>query len=119
MANPVIGYVDCAHCGELLTVHREARGMRVMYYRCYGPDGMSMRCGTVQIRGPSGQVWIEENMRSGPDVGRVDREAANDEQWERRRSGLTRAASDGGMEKVKEKRRRGLLDLVPGGWNDD
>ena len=99
MANPVVGYVDCPHCGDTATVHREARGIRAMYYRCYDADGMSMRCGTVQIRGPAGQVWIEENMRSVPGPGSSPAAAASVE--------------------APVRRRRGLWDLVAEGADDD
>lgn len=61
MANPAIAYVYCAHCRRPATVHREARGQKALYYRCYEADGMSARCGTAQIRGPSGQQWIKDN----------------------------------------------------------
>lgn len=111
MANPVIGHVECPHCGDAATVHREARGLRAMYYRCYGDDGMSMRCGTVQIRGPSGQAWIAENMASAP-AGKSSQETlvSPDLPVET----IKRAVSE-----VTQRRRRGLWDLVSTGADDE
>lgn len=120
MANPVVGYVPCPHCGGQASVHREARGLRAMYYRCYEQDGMSMRCGTVQIRGPSGQVWIEKHMSSEAGGGGAP---GNDEKWERRkelrREDLSEEVVSAAVSAVVTKRRRGLLDLIPSGGSDE
>lgn len=64
MAAEILGTVTCPHCGNReATVHREAKGKRALYYRCYeSPGSVAMRCGTVQIRGPHGQRWIEAHM---------------------------------------------------------
>jgi hypothetical protein len=64
MAAEILGHVTCPHCGnDQATVHREAKGKRALYYRCYSaPGSIAMRCGTVQIRGPQGQVWINANI---------------------------------------------------------
>ena len=62
MTNPIVGHVTCPHCGnKAATVHRESRGKKSLYYRCY--DGPSGECGTVQIRGPGGQKFLIENYR--------------------------------------------------------
>lgn len=57
-----IGTVDCPHCRDLgkttvADVCQESRGRaKALYYRCG-------ECGTVQIRLPGGQAWINKNMR--------------------------------------------------------
>lgn len=64
MANEILGHVTCPFCGNAAaTVHREARGLRSLYYRCYSDD-VAKSCGTVQIRYESGQTWIKANMRA-------------------------------------------------------
>lgn len=62
MANPSLGHITCPHCGnDQATVHRESRGRRPLYYRCYGgPHG---DCGTIQARYEGGQKWIKDNAR--------------------------------------------------------
>lgn len=72
MARDIIGTLTCPHCGNPeATVHRQAKGKRSLYYRCYASrGGVEMRCGTVQIHGPAGQAWIEANMR--PEGGQDD-----------------------------------------------
>lgn len=72
--NPSVGNVSCPHCSNPdATVHREKIGQRRLYYRCYGgPNG---DCGTIQIRGPGGQLWIEKHLIPlGPIA--VEKEAA-------------------------------------------
>lgn len=62
MASEILGRVTCPHCGNpAATVHREARGKKALYYRCYG--GEHGDCGTVQIRGAAGQKWLEKNIQ--------------------------------------------------------
>lgn len=62
MTKEVLGHVTCPHCGNTqATVHRQAKGSRALYYRCYG--GASGDCGTVQIILAGGQGWIKANMR--------------------------------------------------------
>lgn len=52
--NPVLGHCTCPHCNDQATVHQEKTGRKkAKYYRC--------QCGTVQIRGETGQRWIEKN----------------------------------------------------------
>lgn len=74
MAAEIVGTITCPHCGnDQATVHKQARGKRSLYYRCYTErGGVQMRCGTVQIHGPKGQAWIEANMH------REQPEPAND-----------------------------------------
>lgn len=74
MTREIIGTVTCPHCGsDQATVHRQAKGKRSYYYRCYtARGGAEMRCGTVQIHGPAGQAWIERNLH------REQPEPAND-----------------------------------------
>lgn len=61
--NPALGWLTCPHCEAKATVHQEQRGVRrALYYRCGDPVS-GEGCGTVQIRGASGQVWIREHMR--------------------------------------------------------
>lgn len=63
MANEVLALVTCPFCGnEQATVHREAKGLRALYFRCYSAN-VAQSCGTVQIRYESGQTWIKEHMR--------------------------------------------------------
>lgn len=63
MGNPVIGHIECPLCNnDKATVHREGRGKKAMYYRCY--DGPNGTCGTIQCRGPGGQDWITRNIRA-------------------------------------------------------
>ena len=58
-ANPAISLLTCPHCGnEEATVHRQKKG-GTLYYRCQSVG----YCGTVQIRGPGGQRFIEQNRR--------------------------------------------------------
>ncbi len=70
----IVGTITCPHCGNReATVHQQASGKGRFYYRCYETQGgMAMRCGTVQIHGPTGQAWIEANIH------RARPEAAND-----------------------------------------
>lgn len=63
MTNPAIGRVTCPHCGAPATVHQEKRGIKkALYYRCGDPVS-GTGCGTVQIRGATGQIWLREHMR--------------------------------------------------------
>ncbi|HET8701030.1 MAG TPA: hypothetical protein VFL97_05125 [Nitrococcus sp.] len=89
-----------------------------MYYRCYDPDGMSMRCGTVQIRGPSGQIWIEENMREKTQIGGMEHAARRVVQ-DPPREDIPTEDIRREVESVKAKRRRSLLDLLPMGAGDE
>jgi len=62
--NPTLGYLRCPQCEKrgldtIATIHREKRGRRAYYYRCYEDDGMTEICGTVQPRGPGGQLFIK------------------------------------------------------------
>lgn len=62
MANEVLGFITCPHCGnKKATVHKQAKGSRALYYRCYPEDADP--CGTVQIILKGGQKFIKENMR--------------------------------------------------------
>lgn len=62
MAKEILGHITCPHCGnDKATVHRQAKGSRALYYRCY-PEN-SDPCGTVQIILKGGQKFINENMR--------------------------------------------------------
>lgn len=68
MANSeYIGLITCPHCGnDQATVHQQRTGSKKgrRYYRCYSEvNGYAMRCGTVQILGPTGQDFINANMR--------------------------------------------------------
>jgi len=64
MARDVLGEIDCPHCGQVATVHQNARGAALRYYRCGEVlVGASSGCGTVQIYGRSGQAWIERHLR--------------------------------------------------------
>lgn len=59
-----IGRVNCAHCGDVASVHESNIGRggkaKSLYYRC-GTDRTG--CGCIQPRGPKGQAWIKANMR--------------------------------------------------------
>lgn len=74
MTREIEGTITCPHCGNPeATVHRQAKGKRSLYYRCYtAQGGAEMRCGTVQIHGPAGQAFIERNRH------RPQAEPAND-----------------------------------------
>jgi hypothetical protein len=68
MANAkYIGLVKCGLCGnENATVHEQQTGTKKgrKYYRCYSEiNGSQMLCGTIQSIGPSGQDYINANMR--------------------------------------------------------
>ena len=68
MANSsYVGLVTCPHCGnENATVHQQQTGTKKgrFYYRCYSEiNGNTMRCGTIQSIGQTGQDWINSNMR--------------------------------------------------------
>jgi hypothetical protein len=61
MSNEVLGHVTCPHCkNPHATVHRQAKGKKSLYYRCYGGDLGD--CGTVQIVLSGGQAWIRNNI---------------------------------------------------------
>jgi hypothetical protein len=69
MAAEILGSITCPMCGnEAATVHQQARGKKgARYIRCYdGRGGASMRCGTLQCIGPTGQRYIDANMRAEP-----------------------------------------------------
>lgn len=105
MANPVIAHIRCPCCGaEDATVHREARGRRAYYIRCY--DNGTERCGTLQCRGPSGQKYVHANAKwldiEGQDKAvaeHVETEAENaaDEIRTERRRGRSFAEALGGL----------------------
>jgi hypothetical protein len=60
--NPVIALITCPHCGnESATVHAQKNRGNKYYYRCY--DGKNGDCGTIQITGISGQLFINKHMR--------------------------------------------------------
>jgi hypothetical protein len=62
MSHEILGNITCPHCGnENATVHKQARGKKRLYYRCY--DGQIGDCGTVQIVLEGGQKWINKNIR--------------------------------------------------------
>lgn len=68
MANAkYIGLITCPLCGnENATVHEQQTGTKKgrKYYRCYSEiNGSQMLCGTIQSIGPSGQDYINSNMR--------------------------------------------------------
>lgn len=68
MANAsYIGLVTCRLCGnENATVHKQESGTKKgrLYYRCYeSVNGSDMLCGTIQCIGPTGQIFINANMR--------------------------------------------------------
>jgi hypothetical protein len=64
MAREIVGEITCPHCGQAATVHQNARGAKLMYYRCgVVVRGFSTGCGTAQIYGRSGQQWIAANLR--------------------------------------------------------
>lgn len=110
MTNPAIGRVSCAHCGALATVHQEKRGIKkALYYRCGDPvsgDG----CGTVQIRGATGQLWLRQHMQpldvAGRDAVRVD---AGDEAAEEARAVAVKIAAN-------ERKKSGFLESVADFW---
>lgn len=57
MSNPVLGHLNCPHCGEEATIHQEKKGQtKALYYRC-------INCGTIQCRYGGGQKFIKENAR--------------------------------------------------------
>jgi len=63
MSKEIVGHVTCPHCGNSkATVHRQAKGSKALYYRCYPEEREP--CGTVQIILAGGQKWINKNMRS-------------------------------------------------------
>ena len=62
MSREILGHVTCPHCGNSkATVHRQAKGSKALYYRCYESEHGD--CGTVQIILAGGQKWIKNNMR--------------------------------------------------------
>jgi len=101
MTAAIVGHVTCPFCGnDKATVHREARGKRALYFRCY--DGPRGRCGTVQIRYEGGQAWILENMRPLDEQGRERQEVeaagaarAEAREVERQAEQVQKAASEG------------------------
>lgn len=64
MTREIEGTITCPLCGnDQATVHRQARGKRALYMRCYeSRGGAVMRCGTLQCIGPAGQAFIERHM---------------------------------------------------------
>lgn len=105
--NPCIGYITCPHCGnESATVHREKKGKQALYYRCY--DGPHGTCGTVQIRNPGGQKFINENMRP-LDSEKIEEEATA-------AAGEVKAAARD-VERVKQ-RKNDVSHVRPGGEGD-
>jgi len=105
--NPCIGNITCPHCGnESATVHREAKGKKALYYRCYnGPAG---DCGTAQVRGPGGQLFIEKNMRPlGPE--KIEQEASA-------AAGEVKAAARD-VERIKQRGDK-MSQVRPGGTSD-
>lgn len=62
-----IGLITCPHCGnESATVHEQQTGTKKgrRYYRCYETvNGNVQLCGTIQCIGPTGQAFINANMR--------------------------------------------------------
>jgi len=98
MANPRIADIECPFCGEVASVHREAKGRRRLYIRCYDADG-AQRCGTLQCRGPKGQEYIEQHARwldlDGQDEAAAETAAETVEQVRaerRKRSRISRIA---------------------------
>lgn len=107
MANPVLGWVTCPHCGEDATVHREAKGKRALYYRCY--EGANGGCGTIQCRGPAGQAWVERTARwvePGPQQDEAVQEAVEEARDE--------AAQQVRRERREAKKRGGLAGFARG-----
>ena len=64
MASEILGTLTCPHCGNTdATIHRQGGKHSRLYYRCYVSQGSNdMRCGTVQILGPTGQKFIEKHL---------------------------------------------------------
>jgi len=63
VSKEILGHITCPHCqNPHATVHRQAAGKKVLYYRCY--EGENGDCGTVQIILAGGQKWINSHMRS-------------------------------------------------------
>ncbi|WP_299592719.1 hypothetical protein [uncultured Microbulbifer sp.] len=62
-----IGMITCPLCGsDQATVHQQRSGSKkgALYYRCYSEiGGLSMRCGTIQCLGPTGQEFVKASMR--------------------------------------------------------
>lgn len=62
-----LGLITCPICGnENATVHKQETGTKKgrLYYRCYETiNGSAMRCGTIQCIGPTGQTFINSNLR--------------------------------------------------------
>lgn len=62
-----IGLIKCPICGnENATVHKQETGTKKgrLYFRCYETvNGSAMSCGTIQCIGPSGQTFINSNLR--------------------------------------------------------
>lgn len=112
--NPALGNIRCPFCGnESATVHREARGRRALYLRCY--DGPRGECGTAQMRGPGGQAYIEEHARwfepveqdaaateAATEAAEQTREAVRSERRRARRSSPLARALAGFMEREQE-----------------
>ena len=115
MANAIEGTITCPHCGNRdATVHREARGKRALYYRCYESAGsVAMRCGTVQIRGPKGQEWIAANMH------REQPEAANDPIAPLAPVAPTREPANDPIADEKPARRSGVVGRFLASFNDE
>jgi len=69
VASEILGVLRCPHCGsDDATIHRHAKNTR-LYYRCYQEKGSNiMRCGTVQIIGPSGQQYLQRILDNGPAI---------------------------------------------------
>jgi hypothetical protein len=95
MAREIIGHIDCPHCGAVATVHQNARGSALRYYRCGEVvGGFSTGCGTVQIYGRSGQAWIAANMRP------IDPKASAPVPAEQPQPGFQRPRADDGDPKA-------------------
>jgi hypothetical protein len=62
-----IGLITCPICGnENATVHKQESGTKKgrLYYRCYESiNGSTMRCGTIQCIGSTGQTFINSKLR--------------------------------------------------------
>ncbi len=62
-----LGLITCPMCGnENATVHKQETGTKKgrLYFRCYETiNGSAMRCGTIQCIGPTGQTFINSNLR--------------------------------------------------------
>jgi uncharacterized Zn finger protein (UPF0148 family) len=107
MAKEILGHITCPHCGnDKATVHKQAKGSRALYYRCYPED--SDPCGTVQIILKGGQKFINENMRP---LNKVEQKIAADDMAENAKVEQKKAAEKVANKVTDTKKKSGVFNM--------